>query len=749
MSKSEDAADVERKGDGTTDDTQAINNAINALNTNVLTGRCGRHCASSSVTPATVYFPAGTYKISSSIIIQYYTNLIGDATNLPILKATANFANQTFIDGDTYYGDGPDPNNPNWISTNVFYRQMRNFVVDITSIPADLEIYGIHWPTAQATSLQNIQFELSAASGTQHIGLFIENGSAGFLTDLTFTGGAIGADIGNQQYTMRNLSFKNCVRAINMIQNWEWVFHGITIDNCQIGLDTSSKNAATNTLTVGSVTFIDSTISNTPIGIITAWSTDVTPATVQSLILENVVLVNVPIAIQQNPTKATILAGGSITIAAWGQGHKYTPNGPTQFQGAFTANSRPASLLSGSKYYARSKPQYETLPLSSFVSVRTAGATGNGVTDDTAALQKVINSATAAGNIVYFDAGIYVVTSTLKIPPGAKLVGEEYPLIMSSGSFFNDMSNPKPVVQVGTPGQTGQVEWSDMIVSTQGTQAGAVLIEWNLATSGTPSGMWDVHTRIGGFIGSNLQLAQCPTTPSSTAVNKACIGAYMSMHITSGATGLYMENNWFWTADHDIDDATNTQITIFSGRGLLIESTVGTFWLYGTAVEHHVLYQYQLVNTQNIFMGVIQTETPYYQPNPLAPAPFVVVPSLNDPDFATTCAGKSGRCAEAWGLRILDSKNILIYAAGLYSFFINNSLTSPACAVGGTASSSPPGIEDCQNNVLSLEGTLSNVNIYNEGTVGTVNMITMNGNSIALATDNINVYPDVLALFQV
>ena len=167
---------------------------------------------------------------------------------------------------------------------------------------------------------------------------------------------------------------------------------------------------------------------------------------------------------------------------------------------------------------------------------------GNGVTDDTTALQNIINKATAAGQIVYFDAGIYLVTKTLTIPPGAKIVGEEYPLIMSSGSFFNNINSPQPVVQVGTPGQTGQVEWSDMIVTTQGTQAGAILIQWNLATSGTPSGMWDVHTRIGGFKGSNLQVAQCPVTAGSSTVNTACIGAYMSMHIAASASNLYMEN---------------------------------------------------------------------------------------------------------------------------------------------------------------------------------------------------------------
>lgn len=54
-----------------------------------------------------------------------------------------------------------------------------------------------------------------------------------------------------------------------------------------------------------------------------------------------------------------------------------------------------------------------------------------------------------------------------------------------------------------------------MIVATQGPQAGAILNEWNLSFSGTPSGMWDVHTRIGGVKGSQLQLADCPATPAA------------------------------------------------------------------------------------------------------------------------------------------------------------------------------------------------------------------------------------------
>jgi glucan 1,3-beta-glucosidase len=106
-----------------------------------------------------------------------------------------------------------------------------------------------------------------------------------------------------------------------------------------------------------------------------------------------------------------------------------------------------------------------------------------------------------------------------------------------------------------------------MILSTQGSTPGAKMIEWNLAaTSG--SGMWDVHTRIGGFKGSQQQVPQCPT---SAAVSAACEAAYMSMHITSVASGVYLENVWLWTADHDLDTGNDIQISVYTGRGLLVE----------------------------------------------------------------------------------------------------------------------------------------------------------------------------------
>ncbi|KAF4635475.1 hypothetical protein G7Y89_g2624 [Cudoniella acicularis] len=730
--------DYGAKGDGVTDDTAAINAAMNAG------GRCGQGCSSSTVTPAVIYFPSGTYILSSSIIDQYYTQVIGNPNNPPVLKATAGFSGFGLIDGDKYYTA-----NLNWDSTNVFWRQVRNFVFDLTSVPIGSSICGIHWPTAQATSLQNLVFQMSSAAGTQHVGIFSESGmcqimvikiekevadkvvgSAGFMNDLTFNGGNFGLQIGNQQFTMRNIVFNNCVTAISQLWSWGWLYQGLTINNCQKGVDISSVNSGSQL--VGSITIIDSTFTNTPVGVITAFSSTSFPNTAGSLILENVFLSNVGIAVQE-AGGATLLAGnsGSTTIAGWGQGNEYTPNGPQRFQGSFTPMTRPELLLNGNVYYFRSKPQYNNLPVSSFLSVRSAGATGNGVADDTAALQTVINNAAASGSVVYFDAGTYRITSTLQIPPGSKLVGEAYPIIVSSGPFFNDMNSPQPVVRVGNAGQAGKVEWTDTIVSTQGTQAGAIAIEWNLASSGAASGMWDVHVRIGGFAGSNLQVGQCPKTPGNLAINTACVGAYMLMHVTASASNLYLENVWLWTADHDVDSSDNNQITIYSGRGLHIESTAGNFWLVGTAVEHNTLYQYQLANTQNIFMGFIQTETP-------APTPFSVVPTLNDPDFASSCAGQSGNCANAWGLRILNSSNILVYGGGLYSFFNDYNTT---CSNGG-------GPETCQSNIFSLERSLSNINVYCLNTVGTTNMITQAGKSLALYSDNVNIYSDTIALFN-
>lgn len=64
------------------------------------------------------------------------------------------------------------------------------------------------------------------------------------------------------------------------------------------------------------------------------------------------------------------------------------------------------------------------------------------------------------------------------------------------------------------------------------------------------------------------------------------------------------------------------------------------------------------------------------------------------------------------------------------------------------ACSNTGGPENCQTNIVSLEGSLHNVNIYCLSTVGTTDMVVQNGKALAIYSDNVDVYPDTIALFQ-
>jgi len=95
----------------------------------------------------------------------------------------------------------------------------------------------------------------------------------------------------------------------------------------------------------------------------------------------------------------------------------------------------------------------------------------------------------------------------------------------------------------------------------------------------------------------------------SHGANSTCFGAFLLLHITSTAS-VYMENNWGWVADHELDmnPYIGQQIDIYNGRGVLIESTLGV-WLVGTSFEHSQLYNYQVSNAENVYLGAIQSET--------------------------------------------------------------------------------------------------------------------------------------------
>ena len=117
---------------------------------------------------------------------------------------------------------------------------------------------------------------------------------------------------------------------------------------------------------------------------------------------------------------------------------------------------------------------------------------------------------------------------------------------MGTGSYFGDLRNPKVMVQVGKPGDSGVLEIVDMLFTVKGATAGAILMQWNVheCTQGS-AGMWDAHFRVGGAAGSDLTVKECPKLAYSEEVH-CCLSPVP--RVTSKASG-YFENVWVWTAD--------------------------------------------------------------------------------------------------------------------------------------------------------------------------------------------------------
>ena len=454
---------------------------------------------------------------------------------------------------------------------------------------------------------------IAGGEGNRQQGIFMDNGSGGLMIDLVFNGGYYGAFFGNQQFTTRNLTFNNVQTAVFMNWNWLWAFKSLSINNCGVGLNMSNGRLDQS---VGSVLVQDSKITNTPIGIATSFGPDSRPATGGTLVIDNVDFTGSETAIANLDGKVT-LAGGA-RVNSWAQGHAYGISSSSsvatksRIQGPLSAQPKPASLLTAAgAVFERSRPQYEDLRSSSFISVKSKGAKGDGITDDTAAIQAIFDAA-RPGEVVYFDHGAYIISKTVKVPKDIKVTGEIWPLILASGAAFSDASKPTPVFQVGQPGDVGSVELSDLMFETKGPQPGAILMEWNVADPAGQqgsSGMWDVHFRIGGTTGTELQSDTCLRPDSGvTTADEKCAGAFLLLHVTSQAS-IYVENCWFWVADHDLDLKDYKQVNIYNGRGVLIESQ-GPVWMYGTASEHHQLYNYQIARAKDVYLSAIQTETP-------------------------------------------------------------------------------------------------------------------------------------------
>ena len=477
------------------------------------------------------------------------------------MLAAPSFTGGSVINTDVYTGGVAD-GGEYYLNTNNFFRQIRNLIIDMSHCKT-ANMWGVHYQVAQATSIENVIIVMDGPSGSTQIGIYAENGSGGFMSQIIFLNGYVGIQAGNQQFTTRGLNFLGTQIAIWMPWDWGWTWKSIQTVGCNWGLYFNGATVG------GSIYVLDSSFTNTPYAIVVNGASGSTTQQQPLITLDNVVLNNVVVAVYDLNSNI-ILNGpgtGTSTISSWTVGTVYDKANPN---GAFfagkpidTPHPTTASLAGGpfGGYFEKQKPSYSATN-NAYWLIAGALAKGDGVTDDTAALSLFFALGAAYNHGVFVPTGSYIIASPpLVIPINAVIVGACWSQFVASGSAYANQNAPQAMIKVGNAGDVGNIEIQDVLFTVKGPTAGAVLVEWNAKAASQGSvAMWDSHFRVGGALGSNLQAANCPTTSTSTS----CIAASLLLHVTKSGNG-YFENVWAWTADHDMDAGlAQTQINIFT-----------------------------------------------------------------------------------------------------------------------------------------------------------------------------------------
>ncbi|EPS36638.1 hypothetical protein H072_9858 [Dactylellina haptotyla CBS 200.50] len=673
-------------GDGVTDDSDAIIRALTEAKLCKST-----NCDGYYVPPSLVYFPYGRYLVRKSLPLYKNTQLVGSALTLPVIVAAADFSGGAIIETKVSESIGGGIGD---------FITIRNINIIGSDIPTNrLNTAAIKWNAGQASSIHNVGITMGYyTEGNTHRGILVENSAHVFMSDISIQQGRIGIELSAQGGTIRSSSIqytKECAIKIN--SNYAFTLKDIFIYNTPIGIDSSKTVVASGKTSqpVNSFIFLEGEITQCPVLVKTArGGSSNYPIGAGTAVLERLTLGPNVVAVKRdngvtvfNPSPAT----GNRLINSWAQGRRYAPPQytPLNITGVFqpTKFYQPLLKTEDDKYAQKSRPTYNNWSAGQLIiSVRTLGAKGDGVTDDTVKVQQALDQAASTSALLFIDYGIYLVTKTLTVHPGTRIVGEAWPKIMASGTFFTNSASPQPVLKIGQPGDQGLVEIQDIVVTAKGGSSGAISYQWNLkgaTQNGDMSGMWDAHSIIGAQPFSNLEPHQCAHNSASTSIRRQCIGAFMHIHLSRSSAFAYLENTYFASAAYQNTYTTqpSSPLSIYVGRGVFIDGSAGSHFLSAVSADNSIMYQYQIVNSANVFASMLQGTNPSFQPNPMAPAPFTTNTAWSDPDFGAMCGHKTGvelaKCAKAFGLRIVNSDNVVIYSTALLAGGLNNYGTCP------------------------------------------------------------------------
>src|SRR5271163_2626539 len=614
-------------GDGLADDSDALQQAINKVQ--------------ESTNQGILFVPAGRYRLTRTIYVWPGIRLIGFGATRPVFVLGANTTG--FQQGPKYMvffagrrsGRGREPRNgkaagddtPPDANPGTFYSAISN--IDIEIQEGNPGAVGVRARYAQHCFLAHMDFRIGAGFAGVHDG-------GNVAQDVHFYGGQYGVwtrkPSPGWQFTLIDATFEGQRAAA--IREHE---AGLTLIRPQF------KNVPT-------AVSIDAKYSD-ELWIKDAWMENISgPAVIISnennarteINMENVVCRHVSVFVSYRES------GKQISNSAETYGVKTFSHG-LHFEdiGAMPAIQ---DVYDAAELRALPEPVQSDIrdlpPMDTWVNLRTLGARGDGVADDTEILKKAI----AEHRTIYLPSGQYRVTDTITLRPDTVLIGLQPSvtrIFLADGTpGFQGIGSPKALLEAPRGG-------SNIVTGiglyTNGINPRAVAAKW---MAGTDSMMNDVRFLGGhGTIepGATVEEAEKiwhqiynNTHTADSNINRRWDAQYPSLWITDGGGGTFVD---LWTP------------STFAQAGLYISDTSTEGRIYQLSSEHHVRNEVMLRNASNWQIYALQTEEERGE------GPFALPLSIDNSSNITVANYHSYRVVSSYqpfltAIQVSNSKNI-------------------------------------------------------------------------------------------
>ena len=601
--------------DGRADDTAALQRAIDT--------------AAAKGGGGIVFIPSGRYRISRTIFVWPGVRVFGIGATRPVLVLgddTPGFqrgiANMVIFTGAARGQPGrvpfPPPGSVPFDATvadansGTFYSAMSN--VDVSIGRGNPAAAAIRFHAAQHAYLSHMDFDL----GSGLAGIY-QVGNVG--QDLHFRGGRYGILAEKPspawQFTLLDSSFDGQREAAIREHEAGLTLVNVAMRNTPVGIDIDQgygdwlwgRDVRFENVSRAGIVISNENSAYTQIG------------------FDNAVAANTPtFARLRDSGKAVPGAGRAYRVAAFNHGLAVPGLGQMGTTATVIKAAALTALPAPPPRAIRALP-----PTGEWFNVRDGGARGDNRSDDTAAIQRAID----AHRTVYFPAGRYIVSDTLRLRPDTVLVALHPSLtqiILPDGTpAFQGIGAPKALVETAAGG--------DAIVSglglfTGGINSRATGLLW---TAGANSLVDDVKFQ--GGHGTDLADGTRfdPYNANHTGdpdPAKRWDAQGPSLWVTRGGGGTF---NNVWSPD------------TYARSGFYVSDTSTPGHVYQISVEHHVRTEIALDRVANWELLAPQTEEE---------------------------AGESG---DAVSLEIRDSRDILV--ANYHAYRVTRSLKPAPAAV--------------------------------------------------------------------